>query len=177
MKGRFIALCILNFGSSTWLEFQLQLLHNKLPLKFSDVNQQPFALACDSVSQDADESSRGHFYLRLSHLDAVRFWLGLKSSEAPIGSDMKDGSLAWLAVAAGSRLGAQSGLSPEPFTHDLPSKVVSGFSDYFIGGWLLAEPCSKRTRRKLQQPFMTSLKSRIPSLPLDFMGQNSHKFT
>lgn len=175
MKGSFIVLCILNFGSSTWLEFQLQLLHNKLPLKFSDVKQQSFAFACDSVSQEADESSRGHFYLRLSHLDAVSFWLGLKSSEDPIGSDMKDGSLTCLAVAAGSHLGAQ--LGPEPFVHDLSSKVVSGFSDYFIGGWLPAEPSSKRTRRKLQHLLWPSLKSCIPSLPLDFMGQNSHKFT
>lgn len=174
MKGSFIVLCILNFGSSTWLEFQLQLLHNKLPLKFSDVKQL-FAFACDSVSQEADESSRGHFYLRLSHLDAVSFWLGLKSSGDPIGSNMKDGSFTCLAVAVGSRLGAQ--LGPEPFAHDLSSKMVSGFSDYFIGSWLRAEPCSKRTRRKLQHLLWPSLKSCIPSLPLIFMGQNSHKFT
>lgn len=84
------------------------------------------------MSQEADESSRGHFYLRLSRLDAVFFWLGLKSSEDLMGSDMKDGSLTCLAVAAGSRLGAQ--LGPEPFAHELSCKMVSRFSDYFIGG-------------------------------------------
>ena len=58
------------------------------------------------MSQEAEESSRGHFYLRLSHLDTVSFWLGLKSSAAPTGSDMKDASLAWLAAAAGSLSGS-----------------------------------------------------------------------
>lgn len=66
-----------------------------------------------------------------SHEVAVRYWLGLQSLEGLTELVVQNGALIWLAVDAGSWLGAQLGLEHQTCALSmwlgLPYNMVAGF--------------------------------------------------
>lgn len=108
------------------------------------------------------------FSHRVSHVVAVRWWLGLWPSDGLTGLDIWDGSLPWLALEAGSGFSCDC----QPEYPQVASRCVLGFSQMVEKRECPTSKSSKRTKQKLLWLLMTWLR-KVPNVSSVGEGQAS----